>query len=52
MIAMELTIHATFLPQDDPDAALGFYRDLLGFEVRNDVPGWPGGPTVSQRRPP
>jgi len=34
---MELTIHATFLPQDDPDAALGFYRDLLGFEVRNDV---------------
>ena len=37
MIAMELTIHATFLPQDDPDAALGFYRDLLGFEVRNDV---------------
>ena len=37
MIAMELTINATFLPQDDPDAALGFYRDLLGFEVRNDV---------------
>jgi len=37
VIAMELTIHATFLPQDDPDAALGFYRDLLGFEVRNDV---------------
>ena len=37
MIVMELTIHATFLPQDDPDAALGFYRDLLGFEVRNDV---------------
>ena len=34
---MELTINATFLPQDDPDAALGFYRDLLGFEVRNDV---------------
>jgi len=37
VIAMELTINATFLPQDDPDAALGFYRDLLGFEVRNDV---------------
>jgi uncharacterized glyoxalase superfamily protein PhnB len=34
---MDLTIHATFLPQDDPDAALGFYRDTLGFEVRNDV---------------
>jgi uncharacterized glyoxalase superfamily protein PhnB len=25
------------LPQDDPDAALAFYRDTLGFEVRNDV---------------
>jgi len=37
VIAMELTINATFLPQDDPDTALGFYRDLLGFEVRNDV---------------
>jgi catechol 2,3-dioxygenase-like lactoylglutathione lyase family enzyme len=34
---MDLTIHHTFLPHDDPDAALGFYRDLLGFEVRNDV---------------
>ena len=34
---MDLTIHATFLPQDDPDAALAFYRDTLGFEVRNDV---------------
>jgi catechol 2,3-dioxygenase-like lactoylglutathione lyase family enzyme len=34
---MELTIHASFLPQDDPDAALSFYRDALGFEVRNDV---------------
>jgi catechol 2,3-dioxygenase-like lactoylglutathione lyase family enzyme len=34
---MDITIHASFLPQDDPDAALGFYRDLLGFEVRNDV---------------
>ena len=38
MAAMEnITIHATFLPQDDPDAALAFYRDVLGFEVRNDV---------------
>jgi uncharacterized glyoxalase superfamily protein PhnB len=35
--AMDLTIHSTFLPQDDPDAALAFYRDTLGFEVRNDV---------------
>jgi catechol 2,3-dioxygenase-like lactoylglutathione lyase family enzyme len=34
---MDVTIHASFLPQDDPDAALAFYRDLLGFEVRNDV---------------
>jgi uncharacterized glyoxalase superfamily protein PhnB len=34
---MDLIINATFLPQDDPDAALGFYRDTLGFEVRNDV---------------
>ena len=34
---MDITIQASFLPQDDPDAALGFYRDTLGFEVRNDV---------------
>ena len=34
---MDITIHASFLPHDDPDAALGFYRDTLGFEVRNDV---------------
>jgi uncharacterized glyoxalase superfamily protein PhnB len=34
---MDLTISATFLPQDDPDAALAFYRDTLGIEVRNDV---------------
>ncbi|HUX70760.1 MAG TPA: VOC family protein [Cellulomonadaceae bacterium] len=34
---MDLTILNTFLPQDDPDAALAFYRDILGFEVRNDV---------------
>ncbi|PWW21589.1 putative glyoxalase superfamily protein PhnB [Geodermatophilus normandii] len=34
---MDLTIHYTFLPHDDPDAALAFYRDTLGFEVRNDV---------------
>jgi uncharacterized glyoxalase superfamily protein PhnB len=32
-----ITIHSSFLPQDDPDAALAFYRDTLGFEVRNDV---------------
>ena len=34
---MDISIHASFLPHDDPDAALAFYRDLLGFEVRNDV---------------
>ena len=34
---MNITIHNTFLPQNDPDAALAFYRDTLGFEVRNDV---------------
>jgi catechol 2,3-dioxygenase-like lactoylglutathione lyase family enzyme len=35
--AMDLTIHTTFLPHDDPDASLAFWRDILGFEVRNDV---------------
>jgi uncharacterized glyoxalase superfamily protein PhnB len=34
---MDITIHASFLPQNDPDAALAFYRDTLGFEVRADV---------------
>ncbi|GAO10948.1 VOC family protein [Streptomyces lydicamycinicus] len=34
---MDITIHASFLPHNDPDAALAFYRDTLGFEVRNDV---------------
>ena len=34
---MDITIHGTFLPQNDPDAALAFYRDTLGFEVRLDV---------------
>jgi catechol 2,3-dioxygenase-like lactoylglutathione lyase family enzyme len=34
---MDLTIHTTFLPHDDPDTALAFYRDILGFEVRSDV---------------
>jgi catechol 2,3-dioxygenase-like lactoylglutathione lyase family enzyme len=37
MTAMDITIHASFLPLDDPDAALAFYRDILGFEVRNHV---------------
>jgi uncharacterized glyoxalase superfamily protein PhnB len=34
---MDIKIHASFLPHTDPDATLGFYRDTLGFEVRNDV---------------
>jgi catechol 2,3-dioxygenase-like lactoylglutathione lyase family enzyme len=34
---MDITIHASFLPHDDADAALAFYRDILGFELRNDV---------------
>ena len=32
---MNITIHSTFLPHDDPGASLAFYRDTLGFEVRN-----------------
>ena len=52
----DITIHATFLPHDDPDASLAFYRDVLGFEVRNDVGygglrwitvGPPGQPSMS-----
>ena len=34
---MDISIHYAFLPHTDPDAALAFYRDTLGFEVRNDV---------------
>jgi|SRR5918999_1308911 catechol 2,3-dioxygenase-like lactoylglutathione lyase family enzyme len=34
---MDVTIHASFLPHSDPDESLAFYRDTLGFEVRNDV---------------
>jgi catechol 2,3-dioxygenase-like lactoylglutathione lyase family enzyme len=33
----DVTIHASHLPHTDPEASLGFYRDLLGFEVRGDV---------------
>ncbi|MET0932139.1 MAG: VOC family protein [Mycetocola sp.] len=34
---MDVTIAASFLPHTDADASLAFYRDILGFEVRNDV---------------
>jgi catechol 2,3-dioxygenase-like lactoylglutathione lyase family enzyme len=35
--AVDITIHSSFLPHNDPEASLAFYRDTLGFEVRNDV---------------
>ncbi|WP_086844197.1 VOC family protein [Amycolatopsis kentuckyensis] len=53
---MNLTIHQTFLPHHDHEASLAFYRDTLGFEVRNDVDyggqhwltiGLPGQPDTS-----
>jgi catechol 2,3-dioxygenase-like lactoylglutathione lyase family enzyme len=53
---MDITIQHSFLPQDDPEAALAFYRDMLGFEVRNDV-GYEGmrwltvGPAPASRTP-
>jgi uncharacterized glyoxalase superfamily protein PhnB len=37
MAAMDITIHSSMLPHNDPDASLTFYRDTLGFEVRRDV---------------
>jgi uncharacterized glyoxalase superfamily protein PhnB len=37
LIVMDITINATFLPHIDPEASLAFYRDTLGFEVRNNV---------------
>ena len=53
---MDITIHSTFLPHDDPEASLAFWRDVLGFEVRDDV-GYGGkrriivGPPASPARP-
>ena len=53
---MDLTIHSSFLPHNDPEAAIGFYRDVLGFEIRMDVGyegmrwitvGPPGQPTTA-----
>ncbi|WP_088319069.1 VOC family protein [Kineosporia sp. R_H_3] len=34
---MDISIHSSFLPHTDPEASLAFYRDTLGFEVRQDV---------------
>jgi predicted enzyme related to lactoylglutathione lyase len=56
MTVMDITIHASSLPHDDPEASLAFFRDALGFEVRSDVGGgkmrWitvgpPGQPSTS-----
>ncbi len=37
MIVMDISIHTSSLPHDDPEESLVFYRDVLGFEVRGDV---------------
>jgi len=34
---MDIRIHSSFLPHDDPEASVAFYRDVLGFDVRLDV---------------
>ena len=34
---MNITLQYTYLEVDDHEAALTFYRDTLGLEVRNDV---------------
>jgi catechol 2,3-dioxygenase-like lactoylglutathione lyase family enzyme len=64
MTGMDITVHASFLPHDDPEASLAFYRDVLGFEVRSDVgqgtmrwitvapPISPTRPSSWRRRPP
>ena len=34
---MDININSAFLPHDDKDAAIAFYCDALGFELRNEV---------------
>jgi catechol 2,3-dioxygenase-like lactoylglutathione lyase family enzyme len=34
---MDISIQASFLPHSDPEESLAFYRDVLGFELRQDV---------------
>jgi uncharacterized glyoxalase superfamily protein PhnB len=34
---VDVTIYQTYLPHTDPEDSLTFYRDILDFEVRNDV---------------
>jgi uncharacterized glyoxalase superfamily protein PhnB len=36
---MDITINTSFLPHEDPEESLTFYRDALGFDVRKDVGG-------------
>ena len=33
---MDITIYQSFLPYEDPDASVCFYRDILGFQIRGD----------------
>ena len=37
MSGMDITIFSSFLPHNDPEESLAFYRDTLGWEVRGDV---------------
>lgn len=34
---MDVTIHSSMLPHEDPEASRSLLLDALGFEVRNDV---------------
>lgn len=34
---MKIKIHQSMLSHNDPQETYAFYRDILGFEVRNDV---------------
>src|ERR1700761_5326539 len=34
---MNIKINSAYLPHDAPDASIAFYRDKLGFELRQDV---------------
>jgi len=34
---MDISIHSTMLPHNDPEATMAFYRDTMEFEIRNDV---------------
>ena len=38
MTGMDITIHQAYLPHDDPDAALAFYRDTLGVPLLLETP--------------